>query len=599
MADSIAAILADNGIRGMNSLRPGHSEHVICPVCNGGLRSEKSLSVSIDEDGCGVVWRCYRNKCDAPPGGARVGNNPRREEAPRSPRKPMPQADQDKPDWLYQFFFGRKIGAKTIEHFGIYAVDRNFPGLGQRPAIVFPYRLKGEVVNRKYRPHPDKTPQQQEKDALPTLFNVDALGREPDEIVWVEGEPDVMALHECGIKHAVSLKDGAPPKPTPAGKEHAESGKRYEALRTHEELLKKAKRIILATDTDNPGILLREELARRLGRHRCRIATWPDGCKDAGDTLREHGPDKVLEVLDNSTPYPIDGLHSIEPGTLLALRNLPPPQVLSTGTRETDSILKLPGEGRIITITGYPSHGKTSWTRFVMIHTAKEHDRRWAVFSPEHQPWEHFASQCAEVYCGKPFYPHAGLETMSDAEVRDAELWLARRMTMMVCDAEKDPPTIEWILEMAEATVLRDGTTDLLLDPWNEIDQLRGDMSETEYTAKTLQRLRAFALRYGCNVWIIAHPAKPLAAKSGESLPVPGPYSISGSQHFANKSDLGITVHNEKDVVGIYVWKSRFSRWGRRGTDAKIDFDQYSGRYRSPIYPQHDPEESTPHWTRD
>ncbi|KAJ0016467.1 hypothetical protein Pint_11352 [Pistacia integerrima] len=50
---------------------------------------------------------------------------------------------------------------------------------------------------------------------------------------------------------------------------------KYQYLWNCKEYLKKASRIILATDGDLPGQALAEELARRLGKERCWRVKWP------------------------------------------------------------------------------------------------------------------------------------------------------------------------------------------------------------------------------------------------------------------------------------------------------------------------------------
>ena len=578
--DSLMAIFADHRSR-PKTITPGRSCQVICPRCEGGRTKEISLTVTIDQDGQGAVWTCHRGSCGWS-GGQRVRDYaalPLRERAVQKPKPHAPAIVSNRPDWLYEFFAERHIGARTVHEFGCYAAIRQFESLGEKQAIVFPYILAGEVVNRKYRPHPDKTPQMQEKDALRSLFNVDRLGGDPAEIVWVEGEPDVMAMFECGIRHAVTLPDGAPSEAT-----FRPDDKRFEALRTHGDLLGKAKRVVLAGDADKPGLALREELARRLGRHRCWLVTWPDGCKDACDVLRVHGPEAVTQAVADAQPYPISGLQRIKVGTLLGLRQQPAPTTMTTGARATDAVIHLPTEGRLVVVTGYPGSGKTSWMRFVMVRTASDCGRKWGVFSPEMQPWEQFVAECAEVYSGKSFWPSRAIESMSDEEVVEAEQWLSSRVTMLVCDAEDDSPTLDWILDRAAATVLRDGTTDLVIDPWNEIDHQRGTLSETDYTGRALQRLRAFGLRHGCNVWMICHPAKPQPLKPGETRAFPGPYDISGSAHWFNKPDLGLTVHSpQPGSVDLHLWKARYRRFGTRGAKATLDFDAINGRYSSPI----------------
>lgn len=577
--DSLPDLLAERGMQ-PRSFRAGHSEKLRCPKCNS---RDPDLSLTINADGESATWLCHRGKCGWH-GGVRVHRElpSRSEPRVRTLRRPTPHTDQERahrPDWLYEFFAERHIGARTVDTFEIYAMTRVMGDLGQTAVMVFPYRHHGEIVNRKFRPFPAKHPMSQESDALPTLFNSDALGDAPVEIVWVEGEPDVMALFECGIPNAVTLKDGAPKEAT-----FKPDDRRFEALRTHSGPLLAAKKIILAGDMDGPGLALREELARRLGRHRCHTVTWPEGCKDACDTLREQGPDAVTAAIAAAQPYPIDGLQRIKIGTLSSLRARPAPATLTTGVRSSDLVLKLPSDGRLIVVTGFPSHGKTSWTRFVMVHTASNHGRRWAVFSPEHQPWEHFAAQCAEVYCGKPFYPDREFESMSIEEITEAEIWLSDRVTMLVCDAADQAPTLEWIIECATAAVLRDGVTDLLIDPWNEIDHQRGTMTETDYIGRALQLLKAFALRHGVNAWIVAHPAKPPPLKPGERRAAPGPYDLAGSAHWANKTDLGITLHAPQPGGSeLHVWKTRFRQWGRRGAMAALDFNEITGRYSMPV----------------
>ena len=584
-ASSLPDLLAEAGIR-LKGFHTGRTQHVVCPRCSGGKTREVSLSVTLDDDGMGARWICHRGSCGWTDGGRVGSGQPDRGRAvtpfqapPPAPPKPVvPHSAAtmaSRPPWLHRFFDKRNIGPRTVEAFGIYAAERTFPQIGTKPCIVFPYLLDGVVVNRKYRPYPDKNPMMQEPGALQTLFNVDRISG-VDEAVVCEGEIDCMALYECGFAHSVTLKDGAP------ATVNASNEKRFEALRTHESLIGRVKRFILAGDMDGPGLALREELARRLGRHRCYLVTWPDGCKDACDVLQQHGPDAVRAAISMAEPYPIKGVQRIKAGTLTTLRNTLPPSTMTTGTRATDAKFSLATEGRLIVVTGFPSSGKSTWTRFVMIKTAIDHDRRWAVFSPEMEPWEHFVAECAEVYSGKPFWRSAG--SMTDDDVAEAETWLGDHVTMIVCDSEEESPTLDWLLERATACVLRDGTTDLLIDPWNEVEHVRGKDSETDYIGLMLRRLKAFAKRHGCNVWIIAHPAKPLPLRPGEKRAAPGPYDLAGSANWANKTDIGITVHSpEPGAAEIHLWKLRFRRWGQRGAVVKLDFDASTGRYSTPL----------------
>lgn len=598
MPESIFDLLAEAGIQ-LRGYGAGHEERVICPKCGGGRSREKCLSVSIDHDGMGATWNCFRGKC-GDTGGGRIRfsadgdippiSPPAKTTAPVPP-KPDPEEARERPESLYAWFQGRGISRETVDHFGVYRLAakgfRDGDGWKDKPAIVFPYFHRGVLVNRKYR-GPNKE-LMQDKNPLPTLFNIDSV-IDDDEIIFVEGEPDVMALHEAGYQQVVSLKDGASRRLRDEDDPARLTDKRFAALTTHEAVLTKARRIILAGDMDEPGESLREELARRFGRQRCRIVRWPQGCKDGGDTLKLHGPDAVRQAMEASEPYPVDGLQVIGAGSLRRLRHSPPPPVLTTGTGPTDDILRFPGEGgRLIVITGIPNHGKTPWARHCMIHLMRKHGRKFLVFSPEMQPWEQYVATCAENFIGKRFWPdreHPENESMTDAEIDQAEIWLKARLTMLVSDSEDEPPTLEWILDKARVAVMRDGITDLSIDPWNEIEHTRGNLTETEYVGRALQQLKAFGQRHGVNIWIIAHPTKPAPTKPGEKLQVPGMYSISGGANWANKADIGLAVYRDAEEFGvtqIHLLKSKFSRWGERGKMAKVAFSVSTGRYSTPM----------------
>lgn len=578
----LPAILADFGIR-LKSQQPGHSEKLLCPKCQGGRTREKSLSVTIDQDGNGAVMRCHRAKECGWKEGRRISDGSARSyrRAPEPPAAPsFHSADAvRKPPTMYAFFQQRGISPETVDLFGCYVTKHWFPDAdGEQPALVFPYLLDGRVVNRKYR-----SPAKgfiQEKNPLPTLFNIDAV-TSLDIVWWVEGEADAMAMHEAGYPQTVTLANGAPHELRDEDDPRREDDKRFTALATHAVLLEKIGKFVIAGDMDGPGDVLREELARRLGRHRCWLVTWPEGCKDACDTLREQGPYGVQAAVEAARKYPVQGLRQIDSGTLVEARHMQPTPVLTTGSLATDKILHFPTEGRLIVVTGIPSAGKSVWLKFVALHLMAEHNRKFLIFSPEMQPWQDFAIQCAETLMGKPFYPNKEHEGMTDAEVRAAEDWLRDRMIMLLVDSFEDTPTLDWVLEMARIAILRDGITDLQIDPWNELEHARGSQTEAEYTSSCLQKLKAFGLRHGVNVWVVTHPVKMQPPKPGGKIEAPGMYDINGGAMWNNKADLGITVHTPDMTTQIIIRKSRFMRWGRRGSMAELSFDPMTGRYTS------------------
>lgn len=463
----------------------------------------------------------------------------------------------EKPDWLYAWFSERKIGARVVDENGAEAVRWTFdPSVGDVDAIALPLTSNGEKVNRAFYARKGVATAL-ENPKVPAIFNSRSLAG--SEMIWCSGEMDVLALAEVGIAGGISST-------------------RMDVMGAHADQVALVNRVVLAFRDDKIGAGQREEMGRRLGRHK----VWLAGGSPF-DVLMSDGPDATIALVRDAIPYPIEGIHRVKSGMLAKLRSMPAPGVMTTGTSASDGILKLPMEGRLIIVTGWPGHGKTNWTRFVMVHTANRHNRRWCVFSPESQPWEQFAAECAEAYTGKPFYEMDRIPSMTPADIAEAEAFFSDKITLLVCDAEGDAPTLDWLLERARACVLRYGTTDFLIDPWNEVDQERGTMSETDYIGRCLQRLKAFALRHGCNVWIVGHPAKPQPIKPNEKRGAPGPYDMAGSAHWVNRTDIGITLHSPNQGESeLHLWKSRGRRWGQRGTFAVMNFDKFCGRYSTP-----------------
>lgn len=391
------------------------------------------------------------------------------------------------------------------------------------------------------------------------------------DAVWVVWDAaDIAVLNEAGYRQAIAFH-----------------GNVDRLLAQHATELAQVKQFHLGLPTTPEGRALSEYLARRFGRHRCWEVEWIGGDR-ASVSQALNGTQAVRQALEEARAYPIEGIYQISAAALHVLRHERPPVTMTTGCRATDAILSLPTEGRLIVVTGYPGSGKTNWVRHVMIHTARVENRRWLVFSPEMSPWENFMAECAAVYHQKPFWPGRraqGRTTLSDAEIGTAARWLRDRVVMQVCDAQDVSPSLDWLLDGARDAVLRHGITDWEIDPWNEIAHVRGDMNETDYIGRSLQRLKAFGANHGVNVWVVAHPAKPPPLRHGEERKHPGPYDISGSAKWFDKADLGLTVHSEAaGSAQIIPWKSRFS-YATKNAVAHLLFDAATGVYSDPAPP--------------
>lgn len=327
MSDASAA-LAEHGIRLRNDKVGSHK--TTCPSCSSNRRKKNDpcLSVTIEQDGR-AIWNCHHCGFSGAAGGE--GFRPVRER--RTYRKPVRPVRREQPDKLFGWFAKRGVSQETVQHFGIHMTRQWFPQTeAEEDCIAFPYEWDGELRNVKYRTANKLF--RQEKDPEPVFYNADSIG-EGEDLIICEGEIDVLSLIEAGFYHVVSLPNGAPSGPET-------SDKRYEPFGTHWELITKVRRVLIATDMDEPGEALSHEIAKRVGRDRCYRVKMPADCKDANECLVKRGADDLRRAIERADPWPIEGLHDVDEfaADVMNLYHGRGPQPVSTGWAEMDRAFK-------------------------------------------------------------------------------------------------------------------------------------------------------------------------------------------------------------------------------------------------------------------
>ena len=179
--------------------------------------------------------------------------------------------------------------------------DRNLPlGVLQRykvaaagNSIIFPFlKPDGELAMAKFREARDGgRTQPTAKDCEPILFGWQAIPDDAREVVITEGEIDALSMAAYGFP-AMSVPFGG-------GK-----GAKQQWIESDFERLDRFERIYLALDMDRVGEEAAEEIAIRLGRHRCLRVELP--CKDANECL-------VNGVADRDMLAAVGGAKSLDP----------------------------------------------------------------------------------------------------------------------------------------------------------------------------------------------------------------------------------------------------------------------------------------------
>jgi twinkle protein len=467
------------------------------------------------------------------------------------------------------FLLSRGISPETATKAKLFATDRWFNRLNATAdCIAFPYYKDAKLISSKYRSISAKD-FTQDAGGAHSFWNVDDL-QDGHPIVIVEGEIDALTLMEMGIPNVLSVPAGAPLKVV-EGKVSPTEDKKFAFVWDAFERLNKAPWVILAGDNDAPGHALAEELARRIGKDKCKLAKVTR--KDINEVYLKDGADAVKEIIDKAEPYPVQGISSAKDFSdrLNDLWTKGTGKGLSTGYASVDQIYTVVA-GQMTVVTGYPSSGKSNFVDQMMVNLAKANDWKFALCSFENAPEVHI-SRLIEIYLNKRFFD--GSSRMNEEEFKHGYDWVNDHFLFLTSESS-EPATIDSIMSRAKIAVARFGVRGLVIDPYNYIDRGRGT-SETEEISNMLTRVQQFAKSSGVHVWFVAHPSKII--RSGVDLPRPDGMSISGSMAWWAKADCGITVHRIKHDTQIAVWKCRY-RWVGTTGECLLNYDKATGTYR-------------------
>lgn len=463
---------------------------------------------------------------------------------------PIPRLTKLSKDFLENFENVRKISNNTLLQFNVTEAMEWMPkAKAEIKVICFNYMRDGEIVNIKFRGK--NKDMKMSKGAELIFYNIDAI-RDTDECLVVEGEIDCLSMHEAGIYNSVSVPNGA------------NSTKCIDNC--YEHFLKK-KKIIIATDNDDAGRKLRDELMFRFGVDRCYFVEFPDDCKDANDVLVKYGKEELKRIVENAVQIPIEGLVSDKErrDRMFDLYDNGMPKGTPCGIYGFDDYLRFQG-GLVTTITAPPSSGKSEFLDYIISGLAVKEQWRFGVFSFENQPIELHDAKWAEKIVGKAF---AFRKDPSNRISRQALEAVSNEIfdKFKVIEVTKVDKSIDGVLAKAEELVNKYGIKGLLIDPYNKmLHNVPAGMTETNYINLVMTKITDFAKKYNIHVFLVVHPTKPQGTNGGTPQRVTL-YSASGSANFYNQTDNGFTLMRNRDtgIVDVHIEKVRFSEQGKEG----------------------------------
>jgi twinkle protein len=459
---------------------------------------------------------------------------------------------------VVEWFKTRGISQQTLTDLKISEGPEYMPQTGKTENVIkFNYFMGDQLINVKYRD--GRKNFKLYKGAEKVFYNINSIiGYE--YCVIVEGEMDVLALHEAGITNAISVPNGA-----------TLNSNNLDYLDACIDYFEDKEKIILAVDTDEAGQALQAELVRRLGSETCYLASFED-CKDANEYLQKYGKEKLSERISGSRPVPLENVttfrdiedevtdfvkNGFKPGFQVGLQNFD--DIFSTYT------------GQFITVTGIPSSGKSDFVDQMVVGYNNNYGWKTAFASPENQP--------TYLHAHKLMRKHwQGMPTRDDI---NGEKWnqVADHCNTNYFHIDMERYTLESVLRKGAELVKRKGIKCLVIDPFNKVRDIDCKTEDVNrYTMEYLSKIEIFAKKYDVLVFIVAHPTKMYKTQDGK-IEEPTMYNIKGGGEWYDASYHGILVHRdyEQKTVKAKVLKVKFQNLGENGAEAHFKWEPKSG----------------------
>ncbi len=459
-----------------------------------------------------------------------------------------------------KWFGTRGISQRTLDDLNVSEGPEYMPQTNKEEnTIKFNYMMGGNLINVKYRD--GRKNFKLYKGAEKIFYNIDSIVGH-NFCVIVEGEMDVLALHEVGIKNVISVPNGA-----------TLNNNNLNYLDNCIDYFTDKDKIIIAVDQDEPGQALQQELIRRLGAEICYTCSFDD-CKDANEYLLKYSKDELIKVINKAKPVPLENVTTfkdIEGDVCDFVQNGFKPGY-QIGLRDFDNIFST-YTGQFITVTGIPSSGKSDFVDQMVIGYNQNYSWKIAFASPENAPtYLHAHKLMRKIWQGMP----SKVDINSDKWDRISE---HINENFFFIDMERY--TLDSILRKGAELVKRKGIKCLVIDPFNKIRDVNASSIDVNaYTLEYLTKIETFARKYDVLVIVIAHPTKMYKNAEGK-IEEPNMYNIKGGGEWYDASYHGLLVHRdyENRTTKVKVLKVKFQNLGENGAETFFTWETRSGCY--------------------
>jgi len=477
-------------------------------------------------------------------------------------------------DAIVKFCEERRISQSTLKDLKITEEVYYQPQASKEMKnIVFNYFEGETLVNKKFRSAGKHFTQI--SNTKPMFYNINAAIGE-SEVFIVEGEFDVLAMHQCGYKNTISIPNGA--------------NDNDDFWINSERYLQTVDKFYICTDNDDKGEMVADKIAQRLGRYRCLRVLFKN--KDANGDLMDGGTTMVKDSITKAKRYPASGTFTIDDlsSGIYDLYENGMPQVLYPkhkcfgGLKDIFSVMR----GHLVVSTGIPSHGKSNFTEWYVMNLIRDYDMKASFFSPEHSPMALHQTTFIEKFFGQNFWQdNPNRPRISKDQIKRYIDW-ANEKIYITAPEKGEMPTWNWIMEKFKEQMFIYGVDIFVVDAFNKIDFEKSNDSEISKIKSVLAKLTMFAQMNDVIIFLVVHPTK-MRKNEQNIYDIPTLYDCSGSADFRNQTHDGYTIYRhfkasednmfDENDVEFVCQKVKMKFQGELNKNEIFRYDVVSGRY--------------------
>ena len=491
-----------------------------CPFCGPNTKRDNQYKFFLNADE--GTYKCHREKHCGVSGSFTELKEHFGVDDYEKPKFEKPKVKTENPGGkVIEYLKLRGFSEETIKKHAVKAQNGN---------IAFEYYQNGELVLVKYRTASKNKKYWQEGGGKPVLWEIDKIDTDKPVII-TEGEMDKLALHEAGEENVVSVPFGS---------------NNLKWIDECWETLEKVDQFIIWADNDEAGKKMKNEIVKRLGRHRCFIAN--SELKDANLVLFKKGAEGIQEVLNNAEAIPVARLVDLKD-----IEEFDPTQIEAVKSNIPLINKYLGGYmmGAVTIWTGSNGSGKSTFINQEVLN-AVEYGFGTVLLTGELPNW--LIRYWLELQAAGPKHIEPQYDRLRDeqtyrvpkkpkAKIRE---WCSNN-NLKIYDSFESLD-VEDIKETFTGAVQQLGIKNFVVDNLMIVNYNASQREKYNKQAQFVAAMKEFAKKYDVHVHVVAHPRKPKGAVITKE-------DIAGLYEITNLVDNVIGIHRvtdrNRDALGL------------------------------------------------